>query len=91
LPYARGGAGFLEARFSVSHGAFREDWAVDLGFGGGRASALRIKAPEGRESYLAGSAFDALAAELAALSCSVRRALRDEEGETGRGGLDLDA
>jgi hypothetical protein len=91
LPYARGGAGFLEARFSASRGAFREEWAVDLGFGGGRASVLRIKPPEGRESCLAGSAFDALGAELAALSCSVRGALRDEEGETGRGGLDLDA
>jgi hypothetical protein len=91
LPYVRGGAGLLEARFSATRGAIREEWAVDLGFGGGRASALRIKAPEGRERYLAGSEFDALITDLAALDCSVRGAFREEEGETGRGGLDLDA
>jgi hypothetical protein len=91
LPYVRGGAGLLEARFTASRGSIPEQWTAVLGFGGGRASTLRIGSPEEREGSLSGAAFEAFAAELASLSCSVRRMPRGEAEGAGGKGLDLDA
>ena len=91
LPYVRGGAGLVEAHFSVSRGEEPEYWTIFLGFGGGRDSMLRIEAPDSRTSSMAGDSFDAFAAELAAMRCSLRIGPRREAEGAGSEGFDLDA
>jgi hypothetical protein len=91
LPYVLGGYGLFEASFSASRGSASEDWSFFLDFGGGRASTLRIERPEGGKGGLVGSLFDEFAAELAALSCSVRVSTRGASEVARDEGLDLNA
>jgi hypothetical protein len=86
LPYVRGGQGRFEAFFSVSRGPSTEDWSFFVSFGGGRAPSLRLEPKGGAAESLARSRLDALAAELAAHSCSV--CIGGGES-TGDGGIDL--
>lgn len=95
LPYVRGGQGLLEARFTASRPTLSESWAFSLSFGGGRASSLRIEAPELGYRSNFGAQFKKLATELASHSCTVRLSSRgDEKGDEvpsdGERGLDLD-
>lgn len=91
LPYVQGGSGRFEARFSASRAAVPEDWSLSLDFGGGRAKALRVDAPDGSPG--SGVRYTKFAAELAALGCPVGFGGRGEpaEGESAERGLDLDA
>jgi hypothetical protein len=91
LPYVLGGYGLFEASFSASRGTASEDWSFFLSFGGGKTSTLRIERPEGGNGGLGGSLFDKFAAELAALSCSVRVSSRGAAEGAGDEGLDLNA
>jgi hypothetical protein len=91
LPYVLGGYGLFEASFSASRGSASEDWSFFLTFGGGRASTLRIERPEGCKGGFGGSLFDEFAAELVALSCSVRVSTRGASEVARDEGLDLNA
>ena len=91
LPYIRGGQGRFEADFSASCGSVSEDWSFSLGFGGGRALALRIEGSETGKGSLAGTRIDELAAGLASLSCTVRFFPRRVAPIVKDRGLDLNA
>jgi hypothetical protein len=85
LPYLRTGQGIFEARFTASRGERSEEWSFLLGFGGGRASSLRVLAPADKAL---GAASETLAAAIS--PCSLRVAVRGQEaeGDQDAGGID---
>lgn len=91
LPYAVGGPGRMEARFSASRRGEEEkrDWSLALRFGGDRHSVLRIAVDDEKSLAAAGRLLSSLEGELSAFECSV--SLADPYEETEAGGLDVDA
>jgi hypothetical protein len=95
LPYLRGGQGRFEAYFSASRGSESEEWSFFASFGGARPTSLRLVTPS--SCKIPAGKIQAFAAELAALSCSLRVSDRetgegvDPSASGRRGGFDFDA